>query len=128
MRVPYVDCLTTMLNPDIPLTSTEYSEWGNPTKYKTHYDYILSYSPYDNIDCKKKYPHIYIDTGLNDSQVQFFEPLKYFAKMNQNIHFKNQSRTILMDIKSDSGHSGSSKRYQSFIDESKVLSFILKYN
>ena len=128
MRVPYVDCLTTMLNPNLPLTNTEYSEWGNPTLYKTYYDYILSYSPYDNIDLDIKYPHIYIDTGLNDSQVQFFEPMKYFAKMNQNKHFKNNSRTILMDIKTDSGHSGSSKRYQSFIDEAKVLSFILKYN
>ena len=128
LRVPYVDCLTTLLNPDLPLTIGEYNEWGNPGKYKTYYDYILSYSPYDNIDLKKQYPHIYIDTGLHDSQVIFHEPLKYYAKLTHNQHFQQNTRTLLFNIRTQSGHSGSSKRYQQIIDETQVLTFILKQN
>lgn len=128
LRVPFVDCLTTMLNKDIPLTLTEYDEWGNPDKYKSHYNYILSYSPYDNIDMNKEYPHIYIVTGLNDSQVQFYEPLKYYAKLTQNKYFKNNQKTLVIDIQTDTGHSGNSSRYQSIQNETQILSFILKNN
>lgn len=128
LRVPFVDCLTTMLNKDLPLTLTEMDEWGNPEKYKSHYNYILSYSPYDNIDLEKEYPHIYITTGMNDSQVQFHEPLKYYAKLSHNHFFKNKTKSLLLDIKYDSGHSGSSKRYQNMIDEAQILSFIIKHN
>ena len=127
LRVPFVDCVTTLLDQKIPLTLTEYGEWGNPNKYKTHYDYILSYSPYDNIDLEKEYPHIYIETGLNDSQVQFYEPLKYYAKLTKNDYFKENTKSLLLDIKVDSGHAGTSKRYQRINDEAKIISFIIKH-
>lgn len=128
LRVPFVDCLTTMLDSNAPLTIGEYNEWGNPSKYKTYYDYILSYSPYDNLDLNKQYPHIYIDAGANDSQVMLHEPLKYYAKLTHNQHFQNNTKTLLLNIRNHSGHSGTSKRYQQIIDETEVLTFILKQN
>lgn len=127
LRVPFVDCLTTMLDKDLPLTLTEMDEWGNPNQYKSHYDYILSYSPYDNIDLEKEYPHIYITTGLNDSQVQYQEPLKYYAKLSQNRFFKENTKSLLLDIKVDSGHTGTSERYKGIADEAKIISFIIKH-
>ena len=77
--VAWVDVITTMLDDDIPLTTSEYDEWGDPRE-KEYYDYMLSYSPYDNIEAKD-YPNILMTTGLEDSQVQYWEPAKYVAKM-----------------------------------------------
>ena len=128
LRVPFVDCLTTMLNTDLPLTEGEFREWGNPGKYKTYYDYILSYSPYDNIHFEKEYPHVYIETGLNDSQVGYFEIMKYYAKLSENTYFQKNHKQLLVEIRKDSGHSGTSKRYGKMYEEARVIYFILKQN
>src|SRR5690606_30795316 len=77
-RVPFVDVVTTMLDPDIPLTTSEWNEWGDPADPE-YYEYIKSYSPYDNIE-EQDYPHILVTTGLHDSQVQYWEPAKWVAK------------------------------------------------
>lgn len=104
--VPFVDVLTTMLDNTIPLTTGEYDEWGNPNK-KKYYNYIKSYSPYDNIE-KKEYPNILVTTGLHDSQVQYFEPAKWVAKLRE---YKTDNNKLLFYINLDTGHSGFSGRF-----------------
>lgn len=104
--VPFVDVLTTMLDASIPLTTGEYEQWGNPNEKKA-YNYIKSYSPYDNIS-PQKYPHVLITTGYHDSQVQYWEPLKWAAKLRDN----NQADTlILMKTEMGAGHSGVTGRF-----------------
>ncbi|ANQ50188.1 S9 family peptidase [Flammeovirga sp. MY04] len=107
--VPFVDVVTTMLDESIPLTTGEYDEWGNPND-KEYYDYMLSYSPYDQVE-KKSYPHLLITSGLHDSQVQYWEPTKWAAKLR----IENTSDNyIFLKTNMDAGHSGASGRFQRF--------------
>lgn len=106
--VPFVDVLTTMLDPDIPLTTGEYDEWGNPN-VKEHYDYMGEYSPYDNV-ARKVYPNILVTTGLNDSQVQYWEPAKWVAKLRA---MKTDNNILLLKTEMDAGHQGKSGRFES---------------
>jgi oligopeptidase B len=104
--VPFVDVVTTMLDDSIPLTTGEYDEWGNPNN-KDSYDYMLSYSPYDNVS-KKNYPNMLITTGLHDSQVQYFEPAKWVAKLRD---YKTDHNKLLLYTNMDAGHGGASGRF-----------------
>ncbi|MBV9128011.1 MAG: prolyl oligopeptidase family serine peptidase, partial [Verrucomicrobia bacterium] len=106
LDVPFVDVLNTMSDATLPLTTEEYIEWGNPNK-KAEYDYIKSYSPYDNI-AAKDYPIILLYTSLNDSQVPYWEPAKFAAKLRA---MKTDKNPLLFKINLDAGHGGSSGRY-----------------
>ncbi len=119
-QVPFVDVLTTMLDPDIPLTTAEYEQWGNPNE-KSAYDYIKSYSPYDQIT-RQAYPHMLVVTGYHDSQVQYWEPAKYVAKLRDHTTSGNP---ILFKIDMDSGHSGASGRFKSLQDRADEFAYIL---
>jgi len=105
-KVPFLDVVTTMSDPGIPLTALEYDQWGNPME-KEHYEYMLSYSPYDNIR-PTDYPHMLITTGLNDPRVAYWEPAKFIAKLRE---MKTDNNLILLYTNYDSGHAGSSGRY-----------------
>jgi len=118
--VPFVDVVTTMLDETIPLTTGEYDEWGNPND-KTYYEYMKSYSPYDNIK-EQEYPNIYISTGLHDSQVQYWEPAKWIAKLRA---YKTDSNLLLLDINMDAGHGGASGRFESLKEVAKEYAFLL---
>ena len=107
--VPFVDVVTTMLDESIPLTTGEFDEWGNP-KIKKYYDYMLSYSPYDNVEAKN-YPAMLITTGLHDSQVQYFEPAKWIAKLRD---LKTDDNILIMDCNMDVGHGGASGRFKRY--------------
>lgn len=119
--VPFVDVLTTMLDPDIPLTAPEYEQWGNPNE-KAAYDYIKTYSPYDQLR-PEKYPHVYVFTGYHDSQVQYWEPAKFVAKLREVSTSKNP---VLFKIDMNSGHGGASGRFQALKDLSHEFSFVLQ--
>ncbi len=118
--VPWVDVVTTMLDESIPLTTSEYDEWGNPND-KKYYDYMLSYSPYDNVEAKA-YPNILITTSLFDSQVQYFEPAKWTAKLRA---MKTDSNTILLKTEMQAGHGGVSGRYKQYKDTAFKYAFLL---
>ena len=118
-QVPFLDVVTTMLDETIPLTTGEFDEWGNP-KNKAYYDYMLSYSPYDNIEAKD-YPNILITSGFHDSQVQYWEPTKYVAKMRT---MKTDKNYLFLDTNMDAGHGGASGRYESLKELAKVYAFI----
>lgn len=120
-QVPFVDVVTTMLDDTIPLTTGEYDEWGNPNK-KKYYDYMKSYSPYDNIE-QKKYPNILITTGLHDSQVQYWEPAKWTAKLRD---LKTDSNILIFKTDMSSGHSGASGRFESLKEDALEYAFLLK--
>ena len=120
-QVPFVDVVTTMLDDSIPLTTGEYDEWGNPNE-KTYYDYMKSYSPYDNVEAKP-YPNLLVTTGLHDSQVQYWEPAKWVAKLRE---LKTDSNLLLMHTDMDSGHGGASGRYKSLEDTARDFAFILQ--
>ena len=119
-EVPFVDVLTTMLDESIPLTVGEYEEWGNPNE-KAYYDYLLSYSPYDNIE-KKDYPAIFMTTGYHDSQVQYWEPLKYIAKLRD---YKTNNNPLIFECNMDAGHGGRSGRTAERKEIARVFTFIL---
>lgn len=119
-QVPFVDVVTTMLDDTIPLTTGEYDEWGNPN-VKKYYDYMLSYSPYDNVEAKD-YPNLYIATGLHDSQVQYWEPAKWVAKLRS---LKTNSKQLYFDINMDAGHGGASGRFEALKEVAKEFSFLL---
>ncbi len=119
-QVPFVDVVTTMLDETIPLTTGEYDEWGNPNE-KKYYDYILSYSPYDNIK-KAKYPHLLVTTGLHDSQVQYWEPAKWVARLRD---LNTSDSKILLKTDMTSGHGGSSGRYEKLKEKALEYTFIL---
>jgi oligopeptidase B len=106
-EVPFVDVVTSMLDPSIPLTTGEYDEWGNPNE-KQFYDYMLSYSPYDNVE-KKNYPAMLITAGLHDSQVQYWEPAKWAAKLRE---LKTDNNRLLLRTNMDAGHVGASGRFR----------------
>lgn len=118
--VPFVDVVTTMLDESIPLTTGEYDEWGNPND-KSFYDYMLSYSPYDQVK-KQDYPNMLVVTGLHDSQVQYFEPAKWVAKLRD---MKTDNNVLLLDTDMEAGHGGKSGRYKRYLDVAKQYSFIL---
>ena len=118
--VPFVDVLTTMLDPNIPLTTGEYDEWGNPN-VKEPYDYIKSYSPYDNVE-KKAYPNLLITTGLNDSQVQYWEPAKWAAKLRA---MKTDKNLLLLKTDMEVGHGGKSGRFEALKLTALEYAFIL---
>lgn len=105
--VPFVDVVTTMLDPSIPLTTGEYDEWGNPED-KKYYDYILGYSPYDNVKAIN-YPNLLVTTGLHDSQVQYWEPAKWVAKLRE---VKTDNNILLLHTNMDAGHGGASGRFK----------------
>jgi oligopeptidase B len=118
--VPFVDVVTTMLDESIPLTTSEFDEWGNP-KDKEYYDYMLSYSPYDNVEAKN-YPNLLVLTGLHDSQVQYFEPAKWVAKLRE---LKTDQNKLLLRVNMDTGHSGASGRYEYLKEVALEYSFLL---
>jgi len=118
-QVPFVDVVNTMLDESIPLTTNEYDEWGNPTD-KEAYEYIKSYSPYENIEAKD-YPHILVTTGLHDSQVQYFEPAKWVAKLRAT---KTDNNVLLLKTEMDYGHGGASGRFDYLKDVALVYSFL----
>ncbi|WP_337965030.1 S9 family peptidase [uncultured Flavobacterium sp.] len=119
-QVPFVDVITTMLDDSIPLTTGEYDEWGNPNK-KEYYDYMLSYSPYDNVKAQN-YPNMYVSTGLHDSQVQYWEPAKWVAKLR---NVKTNNNLLFLDTNMDAGHGGASGRFEALKDLAKEFSFLL---
>ena len=119
-QVPFVDVLTTMLDESIPLTTGEFSEWGNP-KDKAVYDYMLSYSPYDQIK-KQQYPHMFVTTGLHDSQVQYYEPTKWVSKLR---YLKQDNNLLLMHIDMETGHGGASGRYERYRTDALEYAFVL---
>lgn len=118
--VPFVDVVTTMLDDTIPLTTGEYDEWGNPNDYE-YYKYMKSYSPYDNV-VPKNYPNMLVTTGLHDSQVQYWEPAKWVAKLRE---LKKDSNTLLLHIDMDSGHGGASGRFESLKEVALEYAFLL---
>lgn len=120
-QVPFVDVVTTMLDETIPLTTGEFDEWGNP-KDEEYYHYIKSYSPYDNIEAKN-YPNILVTTGLHDSQVQYWEPAKWTAKLR---NLKTDDNLLLFKTDMSSGHGGASGRFESLKEDSLEYAFLMK--
>jgi len=118
--VPFVDVVTTMLDDTIPLTTGEYDEWGNPNNIE-YYNYMKLYSPYDNVEAKE-YPHMLVTTGLHDSQVQYWEPAKWVAKLRE---LKSDSNTLLLHTDMDSGHGGASGRFESLKEVALEYVFLL---
>ena len=119
-HVPFLDVLTTMLDETIPLTTNEYDEWGNPNEAQAYQD-ILTYSPIDNISAQH-YPNILVTTGLHDSQVQYFEPMKWVAKLRE---FKTDDNLLLFKTDMDAGHGGASGRFKSLKEKALEMSFFI---
>lgn len=119
-QVPFVDVVTTMLDESIPLTTGEYDEWGNPNE-KQYYDYILSYSPYDNVEAKD-YPAMLITIGLHDSQVQYWEPAKWAAKLRA---LKTDKNPLYLKTEMDYGHGGASGRFEGYKEVALEYAFML---
>ena len=117
--VPFVDVITTMLDESIPLTTGEFNEWGNP-KNKDAYEYMLSYSPYDQVSAQD-YPNMMVTTGLHDSQVQYFEPAKWVARLRDR---RTDSNQLIMHTNMDAGHGGASGRYQSYRETAEEYAFL----
>jgi oligopeptidase B len=119
-HVPFVDVVTTMLDDSIPLTTGEYDEWGNPNDNRL-YEYIKSYSPYDNVDAQP-YPPLLVMTGLHDSQVQFWEPAKWVAKLRA---LKTNDHMLLLKTNMDAGHGGASGRYRRYRESALQYAFLI---
>jgi len=118
--VPWVDVITTMLDSSIPLTSSEYDEWGDPNQ-KEYYEYMLSYSPYDNVEAKD-YPAMLVTTGYHDSQVQYFEPAKWVAKLRA---MKTDNNPLIFHINMEGGHGGVSGRFRRLRETALEFAFML---
>ena len=118
--VPFVDVVSTMLDETIPLTTGEFDEWGNP-KEKKYYDYMLSYSPYDQVE-RKEYPNMLVTTGLHDSQVQYWEPAKWVAKLRD---MKTDKNILLFNTNMEAGHGGASGRFDSLKETARDYTFLL---
>ena len=118
--VPFVDVISTMLDESIPLTTGEFDEWGNP-KEKEAYDYMLSYSPYDQVQAKD-YPNMLVTTGYFDSQVQYWEPAKWVAKLRE---LKTDNNVLLLHTNMDVGHGGASGRFDSLKETAIDYTFLL---
>jgi oligopeptidase B len=119
-QVPFVDVVTTMLDPSIPLTTNEYDEWGNPEQ-KPYYDYMLGYSPYDNLT-KQAYPAMFVGTGLWDSQVQYWEPAKYVARLRD---VNTSTRPVVFRTNLEAGHGGKSGRFRQYRERAEMYAFML---
>ena len=119
-HVPFVDVVTTMLDESIPLTTNEYDEWGNPAE-RRYYDYMLSYSPYDNVQ-RRDYPAMLVTTGLWDSQVQYFEPAKWVARLRR---LKTDDNPLLFRVNMEAGHGGKSGRFQAYREVAEEYAFLL---
>ncbi|WP_312037149.1 S9 family peptidase [Pseudoalteromonas sp. MMG012] len=119
-HVPFLDVLTTMLDETIPLTTNEYDEWGNPNNAPDYHS-ILAYSPYDNIEAKD-YPNILVTTGLHDSQVQYWEPMKWVAKLRE---YKTDNNLLLFKTDMDAGHGGASGRFKSLHEKALEMAFFI---
>jgi oligopeptidase B len=119
-QVPFVDVVTTMLDDSIPLTTNEYDEWGNPNE-RADYDYMLSYSPYDNVGAQH-YPAMFVTTGLWDSQVQYFEPAKWIAKLRA---LKTDENALFLRVDMEAGHGGKSGRFQRYREIAMEYAFVL---
>ncbi|MSO13366.1 S9 family peptidase [Rickettsiales endosymbiont of Trichoplax sp. H2] len=120
-HVPFVDVLNTMLDESLPLTPGEFKEWGNP-KEKEYYDYIKSYSPYDNVK-KQNYPHFFITAGLSDPRVTYWEPAKWVAKLRE---YKTDKNKILFKINMDAGHAGKTGRYTHLKEIAEEYAFVIE--
>ena len=119
-EVPFVDVVTTMLDSSIPLTTSEYDEWGDPDR-EDSYDYMLSYSPYDNVKAKD-YPNLLVTTGLQDSQVQYWEPAKWVARLRR---VKTDQNRLLLVTNMEAGHSGASGRFRRHRETALTWAFLL---
>jgi oligopeptidase B len=119
-RVPFVDVVTTMLDESIPLTTSEYDEWGDPNERK-YFDYILSYSPYDNVQAQE-YPNLLVTTGLHDSQVQYWEPAKWVAKLRA---LKTDDNLLVLYTEMEAGHGGASGRFRRLRETALEYAFFL---
>ena len=119
-HVPFVDVVTTMLDESIPLTTNEYDEWGDPNE-RPFYDYMLGYSPYDNVR-PQAYPAMFVTTGLWDSQVQYFEPAKWVAKLRR---LKTDDNVLLLRVNMEAGHGGKSGRFQHLREIAEEYAFLL---
>ena len=119
-QVPFVDVVTTMLDPTIPLTTNEYDEWGNPEQ-KAFYDYIVTYSPYDNLEAKA-YPAMFVGTGLWDSQVQYWEPAKYVARLRD---LNTSAEPVVFRTNMEAGHGGKSGRFRRYREQAEMYAFML---
>jgi oligopeptidase B len=120
LHVPFVDVVTTMLDETIPLTANEWSQWGDPRE-KPAYDYMLSYSPYDNL-AQQNYPAMLVTTGLWDSQVQYYEPAKYVARLRT---LKTDNNPLLLHTNMAAGHGGSSGRFEALNEVAREYTFFL---
>ena len=120
-QVPFVDVVTTMLDASIPLTTNEYDQWGNPETSVESYEYMLSYSPYDNLR-KQAYPAMFVGTGLWDSQVQYWEPAKYVARLRD---LNTSSHPVLFRTNMEAGHGGKSGRFRRFREQAEMYAFML---
>ena len=119
-HVPFVDVVTTMLDASLPLTTNEYDEWGNPAE-RPYYDCMVSYSPYDNVT-RQAYPAMLVTTGLWDSQVQYFEPAKWVARLRR---LKTDDNALLLRVNMEAGHGGKSGRFQRYRELAEEYAFIL---
>jgi oligopeptidase B len=120
LAVPFVDIMNTMWDESLPLTTEEYLEWGNPRE-KAAYDYMRAYSPYDNL-ARKAYPSILLTTSINDSQVGYWEPTKYVAKLRT---LKTDNNPLLLKINLEAGHQGASGRYEEIKDTAFEYAWML---
>jgi oligopeptidase B len=118
--VPFVDVISTMLDDSIPLTTGEYDEWGNPNN-KDSYEYMKSYSPYDQVEAKA-YPNMLVTTGFHDSQVQYWEPAKWVAKLRE---LKTDTNLLMLDTNMEAGHGGASGRFEALKEVAKEYTFFL---
>ena len=121
-EAPFVDVITTMSDPSVPLTTLEYDEWGNPT-IKREYDYMLSYSPYDNV-ARKNYPAMFVTAGFYDSQVSYAEPTKWVARLRAS---KTDIHDLLLRTDMDSGHDGRSGRGGSIAESAEIMAWLIAH-
>ncbi len=121
LEVPFVDCLTTMLDPSLPLTITEWEEWGNPAESEEVARLIASYAPYDNLKEGIAYPDLFLTTGLNDSRVGFWEPLKLLARLRS----MNPRARAFLKVQDEGGHLGPTKRVEAWEEEAQVYAFLI---
>jgi len=122
LDVPFVDVINTITDDTLPLTPPEWEEWGNPILNKDDFNYIMSYSPYDNVTAKE-YPNLLFNSGISDEQVTYWEPTKMVAKLRE---LKKDKNTLLLHMKMHAGHAGASKRYEWIEDEAFNFAFVLK--
>jgi oligopeptidase B len=121
-EVPFVDVLNTMCDDTLPLTPPEWPEWGNPIESEQAFDYIASYSPYDNVR-RQSYPHIIVTAGLTDPRVTYWEPAKWVAKLRAN---KTDNNLLLLHTNMEAGHGGAAGRFERLRETAMVYAFILQ--